>query len=273
MLSKKNKTNVDLWDSYHGKIVSHSGGWFVGKGAFTHNHNIMEELAGNISYMQLKILNITGKIPSKALADWLEACFIGLSWPDARLWCNQIGSLTATLRGNQMAATLAGTLASDSRIYGPKTLIEGMEFIQQTFIRSQTETVEEIIESLPKSKGKPLAMGFARPIAVGDERVYALQKIADKLNLPLGKHLKLAYEIENYIFENYHEKINFGGYLAANFLDFEIDKMHVYAITSTFVSSGVTTCYLDALQNPPETFLPLRCDDIEYQGKVARNIE
>jgi citrate synthase len=36
--------------------------------------------------------------------------------------------------------------------------------------------------------------------------------------------------------------------------------------------SGVTACYVDAVERPAETFLPLRCDDIDYQGPPPRDV-
>lgn len=36
--------------------------------------------------------------------------------------------------------------------------------------------------------------------------------------------------------------------------------------------SGVTVCYVEEADKPPESFLPLRCDDIEYQGKPPRKV-
>ncbi|MDF3013596.1 MAG: hypothetical protein K0Q78_1800, partial [Cellvibrio sp.] len=35
---------------------------------------------------------------------------------------------------------------------------------------------------------------------------------------------------------------------------------------------GVTACYLDTYHRPPDTFLPLRCTDIDYQGAAARPV-
>ena len=271
MLSK-NKTDFELWAEYRGQIISNNGGWFIDKGAFSYGHNIMQELAGNISYMQLVVLNVTGKIPSKNFADWLEAFFMGLSWPDARLWCNQIGSLGATLRSNQMAAILAGTLAADSRIYGVQPLIEAIAFIKKLQIENTTLSISSMIENLPKSKGKPLAMGYARPIALGDERVSIMHKIAKKLNFEEGLHVKLCFRIEAYLEQHYQEKINIAGYAAAFFVDQGYSAKEIYAISTTLVSSGVTACYLDYLKKPAETFLPLECNDVIYQGKEKRTL-
>jgi len=271
MLSN-NKTNFELWAQYRGKIISHNGGWFVEKGAFSYGHNIMQELVGEISYMQLIVLNVTGKIPSKNFADWLEAFFMGLSWPDSRLWCNQIGALGASLRSNQMAAILAGALASDSRIYGVQPLVEAIAFIKKVEKASQSKLIADIIENLPKSKGKPLAMGYARPIAVGDERVSVMVKIAKKLNFEKGLHVKLCFRIEAYLEQHYQEKINIAGYASAFFVDQGYSAKEIYAISTTLVSSGVTACYLDYLKKPAETFLPLECNDVIYQGKEKRTI-
>jgi hypothetical protein len=41
---------------------------------------------------------------------------------------------------------------------------------------------------------------------------------------------------------------------------------------SMLVASGVTACYLDTYHRPADTFLPLRCDDIDYQGSAKRTV-
>ncbi len=272
MLSDDKKPLYSLWEQYHGKIFSHTGGWFIEKGAFSHHYNIMQELAGNISYLQMVVLNTTGKLPDKAFTDWLEAVFIGMSWPDSRLWCNQVGALAASLRAKKAPAILAGILASDSKIYGSQISLDGVEFIKKMYINYEKKTVKELIEELPKSKGKPIAIGYSRPIAIGDERVPVLIKIAADLGFEIGPHVALAFELERYMEAHYQEKINITGYGSAFLADQGYTGEDASAFSTTIVFGGVIACYLDYLKEPAETFLPLKCDDIIYKGKAKREV-
>ena len=111
---KNNPLNPSDWDKYRGKILNSRGGWFAGKGAFSHGFDINKDLVGQISYLQLLILNATGRLPEERLAQMVGAAFMGLSWPDSRIWCNQIGAFAGTMRTTAVAATTAGILAGDS---------------------------------------------------------------------------------------------------------------------------------------------------------------
>ena len=70
-------TDVSYWDNRRGKIVSSAGGWLGGLDAYSHGHSIMNELLGHVSYMQMIILNATGKLVDENLSKWFEGNFIG----------------------------------------------------------------------------------------------------------------------------------------------------------------------------------------------------
>ncbi len=111
-----------------------------------------------------------------------------------------------------------------------------------------------------------------RHIAKGDERIKTMQRVSKHLQYDEGPHLLLAYQIENQIKRRFNEGMNINGYVAAFFSDQGFSADEVYQIFSTVVMSGVTACYLDTIQKPNDSFLPLRCDDIEYLGKKQRYI-
>ena len=263
------------WDNYRHVIRSYNGGWKVGEAVYCHGYSIMDDLVGNISYMQMHILNATGKLPERRIADWFEARQICMSWPDPRIWCNHIGALAGTLRTSPVAATTAGILASDSRAYGgPKTIIEGMQFIQQALQEYQNGSpVENIVEkACRKNGGKPTIMGYARPIAKGDERIAAMERIRNKLGFDIGPHLSLAKQIERELLEQFDESMNINGYVSAFLSDQGFSGLDVSRISATLVSSGVTACYIDTMQRPASSFSVLQCKDVVYEGCKARNV-
>jgi len=268
------KNNTDFWDQRRGKIFSSKGGWRIGKGVFNHGYSMMDDFVGKTSYMQVVMLNATGRLPERRLADWLDAVFICLSWPDPRIWCNQIGALAGTAQTSVMAATCAGTLAADARAYGTRTLFYGLTFIQQAYKKFEAGTsIEEIVFSGKRGrKGKPDIMGYARPIAKGDERIPAMERVTDQLGFTIGKHLSLAYSIDQYLSNYYDEGMNINGYMSGFLSDQGITPEECYRLFSTLVASGVTACYVDTRDKTPNSFLPLRCEDIDYEGKSARPV-
>lgn len=271
---KNNKPDTEIWDSNRNNIKSRKGGWFPGKGVFNHGYDMMNDFVGSVTYMQVIILNATGKLPDKKLADWFEAAHICLSWPDPRIWCNQVGALAGTARTSVVAATVAGILASDSRIYGPKTSTGGLEFIQNAYHKfASGKTIEEIIDSeCERHGGKPYITGYARPLAKGDERILAMEKTASNLGFKVGKHLKLAYEIEDILIKKHNESMNINGYMSAFLSDQGFTADEVYRMCTLLVASGVTACYVDTRNKPADTFLPLQCNDIDYKGKEPREL-
>ena len=265
---------IDSLEQKRGKIFSKTGGWFPGKGVFCHGYSMLEELVGKKSYFQILVLNATGKLIEKPLADWVEAIYGCLSWPDPRIWCNQIGALAGAARTSVVAATTIGSLAADSRSYGPYTLLGGVEFIQDAFRQHQAgATAEDIVEKITAAnRGKPYIVGYIRPIAKGDERLEAMEKFSKTLGFQVEPHLTLAYEIEQVLMRRFDEGMNINGYMSAFLSDQGFTADEVYRMFAGMVASGVTACYLDTYHRPPETFLPLRCDDIDYQGAAPRTV-
>ena len=276
MSSKNRSPNpLDFWDRRRGTIYSRIGGSRFGEGVvYTHGYSILEELVGNITYTQMLVLNATGRLPEPAVASWIEAAFICLSWPEPRIWCNQIGALSGALRTTAVAATAAGMLAADSTMYGTLPLIEGVGFIQNALKdKRRGATAAEIVErKCARYRGKPNIIGYARPIARGDERVVALEKVSKSLGFDVGEHLSLAYEIQDVLLERFGETMNINGYSSAFLSDQGYSAEEIYQFSAMCVNSGVTACFLGTKEQPPESFLPLRCDDIEYAGKPQRRV-
>ncbi|MDH5297773.1 MAG: hypothetical protein OEV91_02000 [Desulfobulbaceae bacterium] len=269
---KKNSTA--FWDARRGTIYSQKGGWVIGEAIHNHGFSMMDDLVGKKSYFQVLVLNATGRLPERRLADWLEAYFICLSWPDARIWCNQIGSLAGTARTTPVAAITAGVLASDSQIFGPGATKEGVDFITTALAKKKEgRTIDEIFRPYQRRPDMvPKITGYARPVASGDERVPAMERVREQLGFEIGEHLAFAFEIENVLAERFQEYMNIGGYRCAFLCDQGFSGTEIYRILSSAVLAGVSACYAEAMDSPADSFLTLRCDDMDYQGPPLREI-
>ncbi|MBE9485958.1 MAG: hypothetical protein IMY82_02165 [Chloroflexi bacterium] len=276
MISLKNNVprNLEFWDTQRGIIRSRKGGWKIGEGVFSHGYNLLEDFVGNKSYFQVMVLHATGRLVERSIADWMEAVYICMSWPDPRIWCNQIGALGGTINASIVASTAAGLMAGDSKLYGQKPLLKGVTFIQAALKQKKTgfTTLEIIEKECKKNRGNPSIMGYARPLAKGDERVEILKQYNKESSIVTGDHLRLANEIDQVMIEKYNESININGYASAIMSDFGFTPQETYQISTLLTASGIIACYLDANERPPESFLPLRCDDIDYQGPPPREV-
>lgn len=266
--------DTSFWDEQRGMIHTQKGGWIIGEAIYNQGYSMMDDLVGKASLMQVLILNITGKLPQRRLAEWLDAAFTCMSWPDARIWCNQIGSLAGTMQATSVAGAAAGILATDSTLYGAAPLLEGTKFIRNSLIKyKEGLSVEEILkEHQRRPNSVPVIVGYVRPIATGDERVEAMKRVTDQLGFETGEHLSLSFEIEQLMLEKFNEGININGYVSAFLCDQGYSNMEIYRICSTCVNAGVQACYTEAADRPPESFFPLHCDDIDYQGVVPRPV-
>ena len=274
MSSNTKANNSALWDKNRAVIRSSIGGWKVGEAVYSHGYSMMDDFVGKLSYMQVVMFNATGRLPGRNIADWFEQVYICMSWPDSRIWCNQIAALGGTNRTSVIAATCAGILANDSRTYGAKPLLEGVRFIQSAQSQIQKgETIKKIIENeCAKHGGKPHIMGYARPIAKGDERIPVIEEVQKNLKIPFGPHQRLAHAISDTLQAQFDESINFNGYTAAVLADQNYSPTEAYRISGLAVSSGVTACYVDTMDKPSESFFTQRCSDINYTGKALRQL-
>lgn len=272
-MSKKDETS--LWDAQRGVIRTDTGGMVIGEAVYCHGFSLLDDLVGKASFFQVLVLNTTGIFPEQRLADWLEAVFLCVSYPDARIWCNQIGSLAGTLRCSPVAAVSAGILASDSMMYGPGTQKAGVRFIDKALQKKKAgASILSIIRehSQHSPDGRPCIPGYIRPLIRGDERIAALEKVTDQLGYNPGEHLQLGYELSELLQERYGEGMNAMGYVSAFLCDQGFFAEEQYRLMSTMVHSGVLACYAETADRPTETFFPLQCDDIRYCGPPPRDV-
>lgn len=273
-LRQKQGNDTLFWDQRRGKIYARKGGWIIGEAVYNHGYSMLDDLVGKNSFFQVLFLNVVGRLVERCLAEWLEALFICMSWPDSRIWCNQIGSLAGTIQASPVAAVCAGSLASDSDLYGPGTLMKSADFIMNARRKyEQGMSVEEIVREQQRNpRAKPIIVGYARPVAKGDERVFAMLQVAERLGFAVGEHLALALKIEKFTFEQFGETINLGGYVTAFLCDQNFSPAEIYRLCAMSVNSGIHACYVEAADQPPESFFPLHCEDIDYQGKPPRPV-
>jgi len=274
MVPKSQKIDTSFWDERRGLIHTNKGGWVIGEAVYNHGYSMMDDLVGKASFFQVLLLNVTGRMPERRLADWVEAVFICLSWPDARIWCNQMGSLAGTVRASSVAGVSAGILATDSSMYGVLPLLAGTRFIVDSLAKKKNGmTAEDIVAAQCRRRGtKPLIVGYARPVASGDERIGAMERVTDDLGFVVGEHLALAYEIAEVMMRRYDEGMNINGYVNAFLSDQGYSVQEIYRIFSALVFAGVQACYAEAADLPGESFFPLRCEDVDYQGPAHRPV-
>lgn len=268
-------TNTKYWDKRNNTIFSSVGHWQGGVDVTIEGHSLMHELMGNISLMQLNILNATGKLVKKNIADWIEVCFMGLSYPDSRIWCNQIAAYTSDTKSSVVAAASNAILAADSRAYGGSQARK-ISMQQQLDIFNQYQQgsfLKEILGNVKQQNGKPIIVGFARPIDRDDERLEPFNRIQKQLGIPEGPHLEFAKQLSDYLNNHYGLSMNCGGYASAFLLDQGFEPNEGYKINAFAVIGGAIASYRNLERQSSNSFLPMQCRDIDYIGPSIRSLE
>lgn len=267
-------SETKYWDQRNHRIYSKVGHWQGGVDVNIHHYSLMNNLMKNASYMQVHILNATGKYVEQNVANWIEINFMGLSYPDSRIWCNQISAYASDTNATGVAAVSAAILSTDSRAYGgSQTTFSCMKFLVSSYNRYKNgETFSSIIQNERTKNGKPIIVGFARPIDKDDERLSPYELMQEKLGIEVGDYLMFAKELSEYLDEHYSLTINSGGYASAFLLDQAFTPTDGYNIKAYAVASGAIACHRNLASSPPNSFLPLKCLDVEYTGKAIRRI-
>lgn len=266
-------SSTATWDSRRGRILTRKGGWRIGHGIRVGPYSLLDDLVGRHTFFELLFLEVTDRLPAPELARWIEGCFMCLSFPDPRIWCNQIGALGGSARCSPVAAVAAGVTASDSSLYGPGAALRACEFIADALAQERGgASVEAIVAGCTARGGRLRAPGYSRPIARGDDRVDALVRLASGLGFADGPHLDLGWRIDALLRTQGGNSLNMLGYVAAFVLDNGITRDEAYRLFTLCVNAGVQACYAEAAGEPAGSFLPLQRDDIEYTGAPPREL-
>ncbi|WP_016957091.1 hypothetical protein [Catenovulum agarivorans] len=267
-------SDSSFWDKRNQSIVNSIGHWQGGVDVTIEGYSLTTELMGKISYMQLHILNATGKLVARNVADWIEINLMGLSYPDSRIWCNQIAAHAGDTHSSSVAASAAAILSADSRAYGgSQTTFSCMSYLQLAYQEfKKHKCVETIVEKAKYKNGKPMIVGFARPIDREDERLAPYKENLKNLQLTQGEFLEFAYLLSDYLDNKFNLSINSGGFASAFLLDQGFSPDDGYNIKAFCVISGAIASYRNARPLPTNSFLPMKCSDIEYKGLPPRKI-
>jgi len=247
------------------------GAAFPGERAVYRGKDLFTELS-DISWFKLIMLGITGKSFTDAQIKLFEAIqVITVSYPDPKLWNNRIASLSASARATGILGTTAAIACSEAKIYGNQANIVAIDFIRRAklSIKNNHDISEFVIKDLKKNRA---IGGYGRPIIHHDERIKPLLKRAKELELAGGPHVKLAFEIDQFLSSSrYKLNLNASGLSAALMADQGFDYREYYYATMLAFSAGIIPCYIDAANHKEGTFFPLSCNRLNYTGHGTRH--
>jgi citrate synthase len=262
-----------FWDERRRHIRTRIGKWLGGRDVLVRGQWLLRDLLQELNVTQLAVLNITGHIIDSRLAIWLEKTVFFTSYPDHRIWCNQLGALAGNGKTSPVAATAAGVLAADSKAYGSK--VQYLTVLSLTELQADHAagvSLTELVARFPLRNGVPSISGFARPVKVADERLEPMRRFSAELGFIPGPYVEFVEALAEHLRVHHQADMNAAAYACAFLMDQGFSAMEVYRIRTADVLSGVLACYGDLYDSPANAFLPQTCTDVQYEGVARRTV-
>src|SRR3569833_3340457 len=266
------KGPVDLLEN-EGRWRTKMGAFFPGKRVVFRGKDLFTEL-GHLSWMQLYLYGITGRIFTEAQGKLFEGMWVlCTSYPDPRLWNNRIGSLAGTSRTTGNLGISAAIAVSEASIYGRRPDIRAINFLLRARrLLNDGKPLNEIVESeLAQYK---TIYGYGRPIVNTDERIRPMQELAQRLHLSNGPYVKLAKnkkQTKQKKHKNKHKKKTTKTTTLAADQGLSEREYYFFAIPS-FIA-GIAPCFIEANDYEEGAFLPIRTHHVVYKGIEKRTWE
>lgn len=258
-------------ESYEGPLKTEMGGAFPGERTIFRGQDLHTDLA-DLDSTELFVFGITGQRFPMETIKILNAIQVSTSYPDARLWNNRVVALAGSTRSTGALGIAGGVAASEAIVFGHQSVFAAMDFICRAM-----QAINDGI-ALPDIVRKELQQhkyirGYGRPVATSeiDERITFMTSLMKNLNVPTGKHLQLAFSIEQTLFEMGRPlRLNAAVVCPCIILDFGFSLVQAYMFLVPVFTLGMYPVFLEALERPSGATFPLRCSKIKYDGPDAQ---
>ena len=222
-----------------------------------------------LGWLDLLFFGITGRHFDDRQLSLIQGLWkISVSYPDPRIWNNRVAALGGSVRSTPGLAVAAAIAVTDATIYGQRPMVAAFDLLQRALARTENgESLSEFVASeLRTHRGIP---GYGRPIRSEDERIAPTLRLARRLSLASGPHLKMALDISN-VLKRYRLGMNIAAINAALLADLDVSAAEYKRMAVLAFSAGFVHCEFDAATHPEGTLFPLRCQRLHYTGPKPR---
>lgn len=252
-----------------GRWLTDMGGFVLQERAFLRGKDLHAEL-GELSWLEIYLFGITGRYFDEVEIKVLNAIWVFTSYPDPRIWNNRVAALGGTVRSTGALSISAAMAVSEAEIFGGQPLTRAIRFLMkaQKRIENGENPVDIILNEIAKNK---IIAGYGRPKATLDERIKPMLGFLERVRFPQGKHLRLAFKVEQILAGvGKTVQINYGAMVAAICADLGFSPRELNLFIVPLFLAGFPPCYLDALGHSEGCLFPLRCERIDYLGPEKR---
>ncbi len=266
----------DNWNSKAlDPLLSSEDNWIARMGlSFPGSHVIfrgkdLHKDLGDLDWMELYLYGITGKRYQPEQLRIFNAIFTFTSYPDPRIWNNRVAALGGTAKSTVGLSTAAAIAVSEAKQYGGLPAVKTIELlIKVNKLKKQKPLPDVVSDMLDR---KVAFFGYGRPIIRHDERVQWFHKLVSEYGFDKGEHYQLAFDIEKELQRHRRGvQMNIAILYAGVAADFGMSPIEYQAYGSLCFVAGMVPCYMDARSRKSGTFLPMRCERINYRGPARR---
>jgi hypothetical protein len=253
-----------------GKLNSRMGGFVPGSHATVRGLDLHTAFKDK-DWTELFFYAGTGRRFSPSELRLLQTLWSYSSYPDARLWNNRVAALAGSARSTGSLALAAALAVSEATIYGRGADIRAITFLKETLraVADGGSIADCVRKELDVHRG---IAGYGRPLTSKDERIEPTLKLAAELGLDQGPHLRLAFDIDDYLSKGrWRMRINYAALAAALSADTGFSPAEYYLCGFPTFLAGMLPCYLEALEQPEGALFPIPCEDIAYAGREKRS--
>lgn len=257
-------------NSRHGCLHTSMGGFFPGKEVIFRGQRLHNELK-EFSWLELYVFGICGRRFTPEQLQLMNALWTYTSYPDARIWNNRVAALAGSARSTGNLGMAAALAVSEAHIYGRGNEMQAITFYLSAQKRLESgEALDTCLQDEMELHHR--VAGYGRPLVNADERIAPIMNLASQLKLDQGKHIALAFAIEQHLLaKGRNLRLNYGGVVSAFGADLGMTPKEFYLFMFPSFLAGIPPCYQEASEEAAGGTLPLHCADITYNGPSPRS--
>ncbi len=272
-MKQAEERNLQSYFDNYNTITTSLGGIVDGNIQFC-GLDVTNELTGNFTQTQALLLWALGRRPTELETKLIDTLIVLNIYPDLRIWSIRVGAYASAAGAPLSSCFGASHVAANSKIFAVEASLACRRFLEKVFHDSQSQSIEELINSYIKRK--VFFPGFGRPLIQGpDERYVKLISMLEKWEYRIGNYTKLLFEMAALIQEQKKLFPNYAAIFVALLMDapFNFDENKIIVVSHYMVSlpSYLPACEINE-NNQDAPLLPLKVSDILYTGKEKRKI-
>lgn len=258
-----------LLQQHAGHLKTKVGACYPGSHTVFRGHDLHAELR-EMDWVELYVFGITGQRLAAAQIEMLHAIWVYTSYPDARLWNNRVAALAGSSRSSANLGIVAALAVSEATVYGGLAGLRAISFLIETQRKlEQGQVLETIV--LAEARARRI-YGYGRPINSTDERIPWIMALAKKLNLDQGRHLQLAFAVEQIVLPQFPQlRMNYAAIHAALIADMGLSARQYQLLRIPTFMAGMPPCLVEAAEQSEGCLFPTPCDGVAYEGVAKRS--